>query len=443
MTFKPEVVTNKNGETVAKALSSYWQGLLDGMRDAPNLAISTAYFNPGGFTLLADQLERAGHIRLMLGAEPDVAEDMGRVRQLRADHLPEEDQRIRLTEALREHHRLMEEDRNLIAFSRKADERILRMIEWLRSENVEVRLLRGRFLHGKAFIVESNHEGVLAGSSNFTYAGLARNIELNLGQYQPGVVGEVVDWYEEQWGRAEPFDLAALYERRFAEYDPYVVYLKMLWERYKDELGREEVPPGLDLTGFQRDGLYRAADYLNRNNGVLIADGVGLGKTYLAGELIRQAFEDRRHRGLLIAPAALRDGPWKKFLDDHFLGGVEVVSYQQLARDPRLGGDGRRTLRQDPNDYAMIVIDESHAYRNPDTKQAATLRHLLAGSPPKKVVLLTATPVNNSLWDLYHLISYFVRNDAVFLEAGIPSLRKHFAEAEAEDPENLSPAPGS
>src|SRR5215213_6373319 len=215
MIFKPEVVSNKKGETVAKALSGYWQSLLDGMKEPPNLAISTAYFNPGGFTLLADQLERAGHVRLMLGAEPDVAEDLSRLRQLRADHLPEEDHRIRLTEALREHHRLMEEDRNLISFSRKADERIQRMIDWLRSERVEVRLLKGRFLHGKAFIVETNHDGVLAGSSNFTYAGLARNIELNLGQYQPGVVGEVMDWYEEQWNEAEDFDLAGLYDRRF------------------------------------------------------------------------------------------------------------------------------------------------------------------------------------------------------------------------------------
>ena len=54
-------------------------------------------------------------------------------------------------------------------------------------------------------------------------------------------------------------------------------------------------------------------------------------------------------------------------------------------------------------------------------------------------MLLTATPVNNSLWDLYHLLAYFIRNDAAFLEAGIPSLRKHFTEANAEDPDDLSP----
>lgn len=144
-------------------------------------------------------------------------------------------------------------------------------------------------------------------------------------------------------------------------------------------------------------------------------------------------------RVLLVAPAALRDGPWEQFLREYDLKNVQCISFQELAMDPRVGGHGNRVLWYDPSEYAMVAIDESHAYRNPDTNRAATLRHLLAGSPPKKVVLLTATPVNNSLWDLYHLISYFIRNDAVFLDAGIPSLRKHFAEAEAEAPEDLSP----
>ncbi len=439
MTFKPEVVTNKKGETVAGALAGYWQGLLDGMKEAPDLASSTAYFNPGGFGLLADQLERAGRVRLMIGAEPDVAEDLGRLRHLTGGHMPEDDQRVRLAEALREHHRLMEEDRNLISFTRKADERILRMIEWLRSGRVQTRLLRRRFLHGKAFIVETGHDGVLAGSSNFTYAGLARNVELNLGQYQPGVVGEVMDWYEENWEASESFDLAGLYERRFDEHEPYVVYLRMLWERYRDELGREEPRIGLDLTGFQRDGLYRAIEYLRRNNGVLIADGVGLGKTFLAGELIRQGVHERRQRVLLIAPAPLRDGPWEQFLREHDLKNVQCVSFQQVASDHRLGAGKEDVLWYDPDEYAMVVIDEAHAYRNPDRDRAATLRQLLAGSPPKQVVLMTATPVNNSLWDLYYLLTYFIRNDAAFLEAGIPSLRNHFKEANAEDPDDLSP----
>ena len=85
MNLKPEVVTNKKGASVAKALAGYWQGLVDVMKEVPDLAISTAYFNPGGFGLLADQLERAGRVRLMIGAEPNVAEDLGCLRHLTGD----------------------------------------------------------------------------------------------------------------------------------------------------------------------------------------------------------------------------------------------------------------------------------------------------------------------------------------------------------------------
>jgi len=436
---KPEVVTNREGKTVAAALGAYWDYLIATHREPPRLAIATAYFNPGGFALLANQLECVQSVRLLLGAEPDVADDLRRVRELKREVLPEDHAQERLRQALREHQRLMTEDRNLTAFDPATDALIERMIAWLRSGRVEVRRLTRRFLHGKAYIVETGPDGVLAGSSNLTRAGLTSNLELNLGHYQPGVVGEVLDWFEELWGEAEPYDLAGLYEQRFEEFTPYEVYLRMLWERYHGELGREEPRSGLHLTAFQRDGLYRALDYLARHSGVMIADGVGLGKTYLAGELLRRTVQERRQRALLVAPAALRDGPWERFRREHDLMGVQCVSYQELAMDERLGGSGGKVLWYDPGEYALVVVDEAHAYRNPDTDRAATLRRLLEGTPRKDVVLLTATPVNNSLWDLYHLLSYFIRNDAQFLPIGIPSLRRHFQEAEAEDPDDLSP----
>ena len=87
----------------------------------------------------------------------------------------------------------------------------------------------------------------------------------------------------------------------------------------------------------------------------------------------------------------------------------------------------------------MVVIDEAHNMRNPSAQRAEALRRLLAGSPPKKLVLLTATPVNNSLWDLYYLLGYFLRNDAAFADMGIPSMRDHFAHAMSLNPDDLTP----
>jgi superfamily II DNA or RNA helicase len=256
------------------------------------------------------------------------------------------------------------------------------------------------------------------------------------------VVHQVLEWFDELWERASTFDLGALYAERFEAHAPQLVYLRMLLERYGAELADEaaaEGAPRIHLTSFQRDGLFRARRLLADRHGVLIADEVGLGKTFLAGELIRQAVEERRQRVLVVAPATLRDGPWRHLRATYQLG-VEICSFEELAGDRRLNPEGSgHAFQFNPREYAMVVIDEAHNLRNPTTQRAAALRRLLAGAPPKDLVLITATPVNNSLWDLYYLLGYFLKSDSAFADVGIRSLRDHFAAAMAMNPDDLSP----
>ncbi len=437
---KPKVVTNRGERTVAVAINE----VLDTVFSHPHnteheVWIATAYFNPGGFGLLADELDRVGKVRLLLGAEPQ-PQDAG-PRALTTGS-PRDRKRSALRRALEGHAKNIEQDRDLLGFEQKADGAARRLIEWLRSGKVEVRRYEKGFLHGKAFLIPTDGEGVVAGSSNFTYAGLARNDELNLGWYQPYVVGQVRDWFVPLWEDSAPYDLAAVYEERFEPHDPYVVYLRMLYERYGREVEEEaagEGQQGVHLTSFQRDGVWRAKRILADHHGVVIADGVGLGKTFVGGAIIDEYVKQRRQRVLIIAPAALRDGPWRKFLSDHQIY-AELISYEEFAGDPQItGNDGKRALDQDVADYALVVVDEGHAFRNPETQRAEGLRTLLAGLPVKDLLLLTATPVNNSLFDLYNLLSLFIKNDAQFADRGILSLRRHFAEAAALDPDDLSP----
>lgn len=436
---RPEFATNTDDATVADALNGHLRWVLETWAKPFEVGIATAYFNPGGFGLLADTLEEVEKVRLLLGAEPK-----GRERDVR--HLdratpPQRAERARVRNALATHVRDLRSDRDLLGFEIEAEGSARRLIEWLRSGRVEVRRYEEGFLHGKAFLVLTDDEGVVAGSSNFTYAGLAKNLELNLGHYQPHVVRQVREWFEQLWEESVPFDLAAVYEERYEPHNPYLIYLRMLFERYGQEIQEEADAEGtgIHLTQFQRDGVWRARRILQRHSGVLIADGVGLGKSFIAGELIKEAVQQRRQRVLLVAPASLRDGMWDKFKYRHQLP-VEVVSFEELSMDRQLNPEGtRNVLRFGIDEYAMVVVDEAHAYRSPDTLRAGVLRRLLGGTPPKDVVLLTATPVNNSLWDLYYLLSYFIKNDAAFADAGIRSLRDHFAQAMAEDPEDLAP----
>ena len=424
--MKPEFVDNRE-VTLAHALCAHMDWLHENYKHPVELSIATGYFNPEGFNLLVDRLARLAKVRLLIGAEP--IPPPAKPLRMPNDPPPERFEKKLLDEALKLNSKGLEQDRNLLEFSPETDHAVKRLLAFLASGRIEVRRYEKAFLHGKAFLFASD-EGVIAGSSNFTAAGLTRNLELNLGRYDPTPVQKVNDWFEALWADAVPYDLAAVYAARYEPYPPYLIYLRVLWERYKDELTEEaQGKPRIPLTTFQNDGIFRALRIAEKYNGVLIADGVGLGKSFIGGELIRQAVEERRQRALLIAPAALRDGTWARFADKHQLY-LECVSYEELTA-------GR--LNCEPNQYALIVVDEAQAFRNPITDRAKALRALLQGRPPKTLVLMSATPVNNSLWDLYYLLTYFIKNDAAFADEGIRSLKDRFNEAMKEDPDDLKP----
>lgn len=430
--MRPDFVDNRNENTLGSAVSGYLQSELETRKDAPTAWIASSYFKPEGFPLVADVLEQAREVRLLLGAEPE-----GKTpRPRKLGEAWDQYQARLVNEALQALHKGLADDRNLLGFMPEVDRMLERLIAFLHQDNVEVRLYRHKFLHGKAFVFP-DAEGVLVGSSNFTAGGLRDNLELNLGRYDPEPVRKVTDWFQDLWADADPYDLAAVYEARFQEWDPYLIYLRVLWELYGEE-EKEDAEGALKLTDFQKDGLVRARRIIRDFNGVLVADDVGLGKTFIGGELIRDAIYNRRQRALLIAPAALRDGTWATFFAKYSIH-CESLSYEQLSAESTLGGNGPSYLRFHPSEYSLIVIDESQAFRNPNSRRAEALRRLLGGTPPKDVVLLSATPVNNSLWDLYYLLGYFIQHDAVFSKRGIPSLQKRFREATAVDPFELRP----
>ncbi len=101
------------------------------------------------------------------------------------------------------------------SFEEKTDKAVGSLLEFIESGKLKVRRYEKSFLHSKAFLFATENEGVIAGSSNFTAAGLTRNLELNLGRYDPTPVGMVRQWYEQLWEDAVPYDLAKVYAERY------------------------------------------------------------------------------------------------------------------------------------------------------------------------------------------------------------------------------------
>lgn len=166
------------------------------------------------------------------------------------------------------------------------------------------------------------------------------------------------------------------------------------------------------LAGFQEAAVSRAHVALGRWGGVVLADAVGLGKTYMALALIEEAL-CRGERVLVVAPAALRAvwrPPLRRLTERHASGQVHLRSHAQLSRGsyaPGLAGA-----------LDLVVVDEAHRFRNPRTRRYGALAELCAGA---RVTLLTATPINNGPRDLHSLLRLFVADDA-FVALGVPSL---------------------
>ncbi len=429
--------------TVADRINELLMKLRANKLSAPPVAVATAYINPAGFALLADELEQAPRVRLLLGAEPE--QDA-----VRAFNAQDADFEQRLHEAIKKHEGWLAAERDMMGFARTPTTEAQRMVEWLTSVDstdearVEVRRYGGGFLHGKAYLVEDPATtAAIAGSSNLTYAGLSHNAELNLGTGGgTAAAHKVHDWFEHFWSLSDPYDLAGLYGRLWDAHDPWSIYLRMLWELYGEHLEEEKTPKtGLNLTRFQADGVARMERLLDEHGGVLVADEVGLGKTYLAGEVIYRTANLNKQRVLIVAPAALKKSMWEPFLKEHdFSRWVEVYSYEEVRNklDPK--SLGHKAFLQEIEGYSLIVVDEAHNLRNAGAQRSGAVDKVITtGTGRKKVVLLTATPVNNSLTDLETLVKYFIRDDARFATLGIPSIREYIKRAQAMDPANLTP----
>jgi hypothetical protein len=448
---RPAFIDNRDGNTLTAALGALLgpaprrlegESWPDGPID--ELCVTTAFFHPAGFGQVRELLEAIPKVRLLIGAElpPEAAFAP------RAPGDPGEPAftRARVVRRLREIETGIRRERDrAVPFTYAATRDLRHLIALLRSGRVEVRSYDRAFLHAKAYIFGGTAPGFVAGSSNFTRAGLASNLELNLGAYDPDLLARAKAWFEDLWRDGVPLDLAEIIEQPPTEYTPYEIFLRVLLKLYGDEVEEEaKADRNVPLTSFQQHGVVRALRIMERCGGAIVADEVGLGKTHIAGAIIERALEERQ-RVLLLCPATVRDNTWKRFLVRYDLRNADMLSYEELALDRQLFEHEERphsrseNLNHDLDDYSLVVVDEAHNYRNPGAPtRAAALRRVLFGRP-KKVLLLTATPVNNSLWDLFHLIGFYVRQDGFLADRGILSIRGRFEEAMRIDPTALSP----
>lgn len=420
------VVDNSKGNTVTDVFTQWFE-------TTKCLRIATGYFEVGSLLALDGSWQKIESIRILMG------DDFSR--RTRAELLAA----------------LKRQFDDSIEKWKESDDALtgLRAVrEALLSGQIEFRIYTKAKFHAKCYLFESRFAGVvptaLVGSSNFTRPGITQNIELNYRVTVPAEVDFLSEWFEARWKEADKDikpDLVNLVERQIEFYKPFSVYTKALHEYF---LGKEKPTDHWEehesrlfapvLSRYQQDGYRQLMKIAAQYNGALLCDSVGLGKTYIGLMLIERLLRDRKRVCLLVPKSGYRS-VWlpriKKHLPDAsgvFGGNLEVLTHSELLVERREEDWQQIKQRAD-----VFIIDEAHQFRTIDSKRS---RHLFDVTDPlqsgKLIFLLTATPVNNSLLDLYHLIRYFARdNDKFFAALGINSLRYHFVDIERRIRERL------
>ena len=257
-------------------------------------------------------------------------------------------------------------DETEIAMNKRETPPLLKeFVDFINQEKVEVRAFKNKFLHGKAYIIDGipvlGGAGIV-GSSNLTHAGLTANYELNAVLKQKSAVKELIRWFDGFWNEAEDYkhELLDILTAFTSEYTPYEVYIKILYEYFRDRFEleispKEETPSPIILTDFQHDGYQNAKDILEKYGGVILADSVGLGKTYLALKLLDDYAYKLRQKALLICPAQLKEVLWEPELRRASIR-ADIESTEFVSRDSFSG------RIENYADYVLIVRDNDNFF---------------------------------------------------------------------------------
>jgi REP element-mobilizing transposase RayT len=401
------------------------------IRPGARLSFVSAYFTIYAYAAMRDTLEGAESLRFLFG-EPRFVRNLDPEKTDRKA-FDIEDARLQL--------------RNRLAQRRVAAD----CADWIRRK-ADIRSVRWPgFLHGKMYHIDNaGVQEALLGSSNFTVSGLGgagrrNNIELNLEVNDNRDRRDLLAWFDEIWDDPDVVEdvkdeVLRYLDQLYANHSPEFIYFKTLYHLFEDYLKDADKGGLLDgktgffetdvwamLYDFQKDGVKGAINKILKHNGCIVADSVGLGKTFEALAVIKY-FELRNERVLVLCPKKLEDN-WRVYrendtrnplLKDRFA--YTVMAHTDLGRacyDTHHWGN-----------YGLVVIDESHNFRNNTpgarrddgskrlTRYEFLMEQVLRQGVGTKTLLLSATPVNNNLRDLRNQLYLVTANcDDAFRES--------------------------
>ncbi|MBN8701921.1 MAG: helicase [Bacteroidetes bacterium] len=420
--------TNEEGQTLLDRFRTT-------LKDTQYFDVLVGYFRSSGFYQLYESIEPIDKVRILVGLGVD--EDAYKtINQYQTQTMFD----------FESHHNAKKEfQKNLIneiENSREIDERLeigLRhFIDFLQADcsnteqdkknggngkKLEIKAYPSKNIHAKVYISRYKENishiqygSVITGSSNFSLNGLVANREFNVHLKDRRDIEYALNQFETLW--KDSIDISDEFVDSVKNktwlndsIKPYELYLKLIYEYLQEDINLQDkyesfLPDGFMKLDYQEQAVIQALKKLEEYNGVFLADVVGLGKTFITAQLLQQL----RGRILVICPPVLQDY-WKESLLE-FRVPAEVESLGKLES----------IIQKGIEKYDYVVVDEAHRFRNEATQSYADLLDICRG---KKVVLVTATPLNNTIDDIFSQLKLFQapKNSTI---PGVPNLVSFF-----------------
>jgi len=407
--------TNEPGSTLADRFRKT-------LKDSQYFDILVGFFYSSGFYALYKSLEKTEKIRILIGIKTDRQsyELIEKSKNLSAMPTTQGGQNI-----INFSHAETKEafSNNVINEIEKSEDKaqveegVRKFIEWLKSGKLEIKAYPAENIHAKLYIMtfvkgDRDVGRVITGSSNFSQGGLIDNLEFNVELKNRSDYDFALKKFNELWENA--VDVSDKYVETINAktwlnntITPYELYLKYLYEYLKEKINIDQeeiftryVPHAFMDLEYQREAVKDAKGKLEEYGGVFLADVVGLGKTYISAMLAQQL----NGRNLIICPPVLIEY-WRDTLSD-FRVPADVASLGKLDK----------LIEKGTEKYKNIFIDEAHRFRNETNQTYEKLKQICWG---KRVILVSATPQNNTPIDLLSQIKLFQKGH----NSTIPNLR--------------------
>lgn len=437
--------TNKNK---SNTLFEKFKGIIDGMANLHSFYAVIGYFRSSGYFKIRKEIQKSGKlpkIKILVGINID---NIFRKHNKSKLFLPGDNEKA---EAREQYKQYFIDDVKNAGYSEDIEQGILLLADDLLSGQVELKIHPTRALHAKFYLFlpekfNENSDGwVVMGSSNLSDSGLGitqpPHYELNVAMKDYDDVAFCRNEFDELWKEGLPITADDMEDFNKNTHlgqspTPFEIYMKLLIDYFGDQIEDDftlDMPKEFKELKYQKDAVCQGYQMLLKYNGFFLADVVGLGKTVVATMIAKRFVEEngiRDTRILVVYPPALANNWVDTFEKFKIKRNTDFITCGSL--DKILDGEGNYRAVEE---YDLILVDEAHRFRTDNSQMYDSLQRICKtereyvgriGDSHKKVILISATPLNNRPDDLYNLLSLFQDRRKSNID-GISNLQNYFA----------------